>query len=194
MAADEGQLLGGNGPFAVVPLSEDCGFIEWVPQTVTLRNVCTEVYAAEGLTDMKSTLASVHSTYKNFSGKRRSELLDKVLHVFPPRLHRWLLSKWSEPAAWHNARLAFTRTNAVWSMVGHIVGLGDRHGENILIDASSGDVVHVDFSCLFDRGLILEVPEMVPFRLTQNLIDGFGVSGYEGVFRKSCEITLQARH
>jgi serine/threonine-protein kinase ATR len=35
--------------------------------------------------------------------------------------------------------------------VGHVVGLGDRHGENILIDASSGDVVHVDFSCLFDR-------------------------------------------
>lgn len=50
-------------------------------------------------------------------GKRRSELLDKVLAMFPPRLHRWLLSKWSEPAAWHNARLAFTRTNAVWSMV-----------------------------------------------------------------------------
>lgn len=43
------------------------------------------------------------------------------------------------------------------------------------------------------QGLLLEVPEMVPFRLTQNLIDGFGVSGYEGVFRKSCEITLQAR-
>lgn len=31
------------------------------------------------------------------------------------------------------------------------MGLGDRHGENILVDASSGDVVHVDFSCLFDR-------------------------------------------
>ncbi len=38
-----------------------------------------------------------------------------------------------------------------FEQVGHIVGLGDRHGENILIDASSGDVVHVDFSCLFDR-------------------------------------------
>ncbi|BDA43155.1 Serine/threonine-protein kinase ATR at C-terminar half [Coccomyxa sp. Obi] len=179
--------------FAVVPLSEDCGFIEWVPQTVTLRNICNEVYAAEGITDMRSTLASVNTIHKNHiaAPNRRSEWLNKVLQMFPPRLHRWLLSKWSEPAAWHNARLAFTRTNAVWSMVGHIVGLGDRHGENILVDASSGDVVHVDFSCLFDRGLLLEVPEMVPFRLTQNLIDGFGVSGYEGVFRKSCEITLQ---
>ena len=32
---------------------------------------------------------------------------------------------------------------------------------------------------------------MVPFRLTQNLVDGFGASGVEGVFRKSCEVTLQ---
>ncbi len=31
------------------------------------------------------------------------------------------------------------------------MGLGDRHGENMLFDASSGDVVHVDFSCLFDK-------------------------------------------
>lgn len=43
-------------------------------------------------------------------------------------------------------------------------GLGDRHGENILVDQSNGDVVHVDFSCLFDKGLTLEKPEMVPFR------------------------------
>ena len=27
-----------------------------------------------------------------------------------------------------------------------------------------GDVMHVDFGCLFDKGLTLEVPEMVPFR------------------------------
>ena len=32
---------------------------------------------------------------------------------------------------------------------------------------------------------------MVPFRLTQNVIDGFGVSGYEGVYRKVAEITLR---
>ena len=131
------------------------------------------------------------------------------------------------------------------------MGLGDRHGENMLFDASSGDVVHVDFSCLFDKvwgglpqdaacarscrhltpcmshwktstvttvsqrctrlfahvrsrhwcdsaqdlcgvqGLTLEAPEVVPFRLTQNLVDGFGASGVEGVYRKSCEVTLQ---
>jgi serine/threonine-protein kinase ATR len=51
-----------------------------------------------------------------------------VLATLPPRLHRWFLARWAEPAAWHAARLAFTRTAAVMSMVGHICGLGDRHG------------------------------------------------------------------
>ena len=84
-------------------------------------------------------------------GKRRSELLHKLLALYPPVLHRWFLARIPEPASWHRARLAFTRTTAVWSMVGHIVGLGDRHGENILLDATTGDCVHVDFAFLFDR-------------------------------------------
>ena len=90
-------------------------------------------------------------------GKRRSELLNKVLACYPPVLHRWFLARFPEPATWHRARLAFTRTTAVWSMVGHIVGLGDRHGENILLDATTGDCVHVDFAFLFDRVKCLAV-------------------------------------
>jgi phosphatidylinositol kinase/protein kinase (PI-3 family) len=30
------------------------------------------------------------------------------------------------------------------------------------------------------KGLLLETPEKVPFRLTQNVVDGFGVTGVEG--------------
>ena len=29
--------------------------------------------------------------------------------------------------------------------------LGDRHLENILMDSHTGDVVHVDFNCLFEK-------------------------------------------
>lgn len=45
--------------------------------------------------------------------------------------------------------------------------------------------------CLCVQGLTLTIPEMVPFRLTQNLVDAFGVSGIEGVFRRACEVALQ---
>ena len=36
-------------------------------------------------------------------------------------------------------------------MVGYILGLGDRHGENILYDSTNGNSVHVDFNCLFGK-------------------------------------------
>ena len=51
--------------------------------------------------------------HKRTQGKRRAELLDTVLGLLPPRFHVWLLAKFTEPAAWLNARLAFTRTAAV---------------------------------------------------------------------------------
>lgn len=127
------------------------------------------------------------------TGSRKAELLNRVLSNLPPRLHRWLLARFPEPGAWLAARLSFSRAAAAWSMVGHALGLGDRHGENIMIDATCGEVVHVDFGCLFDRGLTLEVPEMVPFRLTQNVADACGVSGVEGGFRRAAEITLAVR-
>lgn len=41
------------------------------------------------------------------------------------------------------------------------------------------------------QGKLLEIPERVPFRLTQNLIDALGVTGVEGVYRKAAEITMQ---
>ena len=77
------------------------------------------------------------------------------------------------------------------SMVGYVLGLGDRHGENILFDESTGDTLHVDFNCLFDKGLSFEKPEKVPFRLTQNMVDALGVTGYEGVFRRTCENAMR---
>ena len=72
-----------------------------------------------------------------------------------------------------------------------IIRLGDRHGENILLDEKSGDMVHIDLNCLFWKGLTFEEPEKVPFRLTPHMVDALGVSGYEGVFRKVCEIALR---
>ncbi len=51
----------------------------------------------------------------------------------------------------YSSRLSYARTSAVMSMVGYILGLGDRHGENVLFDSTTGDCVHVDFNCLFNR-------------------------------------------
>ena len=60
--------------------------------------------------------------------------------------------------------------------------MGDRHGENLLLHAKTGACVHVDFNCLFEKGLTFEKPEKVPFRLTHNMVDAMGPAGHQGTF------------
>jgi ataxia telangiectasia mutated family protein len=48
-------------------------------------------------------------------------------------------------------RLTYTRSVATASIVGHVLGIGDRHGSNILMDNHKGEVVHIDFGIAFDQ-------------------------------------------
>ena len=61
------------------------------------------------------------------------------------------MEEFSGPTAWLESRTKFSRTLAVMSFVGYVLGLGDRHSENILLDATTGAAVHVDFNCLFEK-------------------------------------------
>lgn len=76
-------------------------------------------------------------------------------------------------------------------MVGYIMGIGDRHVNNILIDKSTAEVIHIDFGIALERGKLLPTPEKVPFRLTRDLVAAMGCFGVDGLFRTSCEITMQ---
>ena len=50
-----------------------------------------------------------------------------------------------------------------------MLGLGDRHLDNLLLDKHTGRVVHIDYNIVFDKGQQLRVPEIVPFRLTHTM-------------------------
>jgi len=176
--------------YAVTPLNEECGLIEWVDNLKTLRDILIKVYQPKNIsinyTDIKLILddaCSDESKYPLFT--------ERLLPQFPPVFHEWFVEMFPEPSAWFSARLKYTRSCAVMSMVGHVLGLGDRHGENILFEEGNGGTFHVDFNCLFDKGMTFEKPELVPFRLTHNMVDAFGAYGYDGPFRKSCELTLE---
>ncbi|GAA6005621.1 hypothetical protein JCM10207_005273 [Rhodosporidiobolus poonsookiae] len=177
--------------YSVVPINEECGLIEWVPHVVVLRGLLNKAYTARGIASWGPELKKVFDTIRDDPRKTGTRFEREVLTQFPSVFHDWFLENFPEPSAWHRARLAYSRTAAVISIVGFVLGLGDRHCENILLDGTTGDTVHVDFNCLFDKGRTFEVAEKVPFRLTHNIIDGMGVTGVEGVFRRSAEITLR---
>jgi serine/threonine-protein kinase ATR len=173
--------------YAVLPLTEDCGILEWVHHTTNFRALLTPYHNALGL---PQDFVQVRQMYEQYAHDKVS-LYRELCIMFPPVFHKWFLDKFPDPSAWFDSRLLFARTAAAWSIVGWSIGLGDRHGENVLVNVSSGECVHVDFDCLFDKGKTLSEPEVVPFRLTPNIVDAFGVCKTEGLYRKACEVTMQ---
>ena len=177
--------------YAVICLDEMSGILEWVENTKGIRKVMEQVFGKRSH-DLKATRKALERLQK------KKLPLEVMLHQYrtsilprhPPRFHRWFSTTFAEPGAWLEARTRFTRSAATWSMAGHVIGLGDRHTENLMVDESTGECVHVDFDCLFDKGLNLVVPEIVPFRLTPHMVDGMGIAGVDGVFRRSCEISM----
>ena len=65
-------------------------------------------------------------------------------------LHRvlWLKSRNSE--IWLERRTNYTRSTGVMSMVGYLLGLGDRHPSNLMLDRFSGKLLHIDFGDCFE--------------------------------------------
>ena len=77
-------------------------------------------------------------------------------------------------------------------MVGYILGLGDRHPSNLLLDRVTGKVVHIDFGDCFEVAMHREkYPERVPFRLTRMLTFAMEVSNIEGSYRITCEAVMR---
>lgn len=81
-------------------------------------------------------------------------------------------------------------------MVGYILGLGDRHPSNLMIDRLSGKVLHIDFGDCFEVAMTREkFPEKIPFRLTRMLIKAMEATGIDGTYRITCEQVLKVlRH
>uniref|UniRef100_A0A0P4WEM1 non-specific serine/threonine protein kinase n=1 Tax=Scylla olivacea TaxID=85551 RepID=A0A0P4WEM1_SCYOL len=92
---------------------------------------------------------------------------------------------------WWSMTQTYAISTAVMSMIGYIIGLGDRHLDNVLVNLTSGEVVHIDYNVCFEKGKNLRVPEKVPYRMTQNIEAALGVTGTEGIFRSACEQVLR---
>ncbi|HLD77917.1 MAG TPA: PIKK family serine/threonine-protein kinase, partial [archaeon] len=187
--------------YAVLPLGERVGLIEWVDDVQPLFSVVAatdrplEAYYAElgkrgGGEDGAAAIAS---------GRRRRATPEDLRAVYDALkrsqpddvLARYLWSVSRTSSDWLAKVATYRSTLAVMSMVGHVLGLGDRHLDNILIRPRTGEVVHIDFNVCFDKGRRLLVPELVPFRLTRNLERALGPARSAGAFHRCCVRALE---
>lgn len=179
--------------YKVLPLTASSGLIEFVPNTIPLHEFLMPAHERYYPRDLKGAQCRKEIfNVQNRSVDTRISTYRSVTDRFHPVMKHFFMEYFEDPDDWFARRLAYTRTTAAISMLGHVLGLGDRHGHNILLDTKTGEVVHIDLGVAFEAGRILPVPELVPFRLTRDIVDGMGVTKTEGIFRRCCEFTLDA--
>ncbi|KAI9091315.1 armadillo-type protein [Phlyctochytrium arcticum] len=177
--------------YPVIPLSPNSGLIGWVPHCDTLHTLIRDYRESRKilLNIEHRLMLQMAPDYDNLTLLQKVEVFEYALeNTTGQDLYKvlWLKSKNSE--VWLDRRTNYTRSLAVMSMVGYILGLGDRHPSNLMLDRFTGKVIHIDFGDCFEVAMHREkFPEKIPFRLTRMLINAMEVSGIEGNFRITCE-------
>ncbi|KAJ3318863.1 Serine/threonine-protein kinase smg1 [Boothiomyces sp. JEL0866] len=207
--------------YSVIPFGRSYGMIQWIDNASGLFSLYRKWQYWEHTAKLLQKKEEVNITvshpprpYDSFMGKIQNAIKGGKMTKTLPR-NQWPLEVlksvfielrsetpsdiianelWTSsctPISWWLKSKKFAQTVAVMSIVGYILGLGDRHLDNILIDLEEGSIVHVDFNVCFEKGKRLRVPETVPFRLTQNIVSAFGPTGVEGSFRIACQEVLK---
>ncbi|KAI8822887.1 uncharacterized protein EV422DRAFT_522547 [Fimicolochytrium jonesii] len=179
--------------YKVVPLAPRVGLVEWVSNTAPIGEFLVRAHSGYHPGDWKPNecRSRMMDEHKKGSTSSKLNLYRQIEANFKPVFRHFLFENFSDPLDWFERRLAYTRSVAASSIAGYVVGLGDRHAQNILIDKGTAEVIHIDLGIAFDQGKVLTVPELVPFRLTRDIVDGMGLLGVEGAFRRGCEETMK---
>lgn len=181
--------------YKVLPLSPNFGLIGWVPNSSTVHQVIQSGRSRRNIPlDFEiSILKKYANNYDFLEQDEKYELFQKCINETPgDDLKVFLLSQSKNSSHWIRRRLNFMASLASMNMVGYILGLGDRHLSNLMVEFSNCSLFHIDFGDCFEVAMNRkEFPEKVPFRLTRILVNAFEVSGVEGTYRACSESSIR---
>lgn len=184
--------------YSVIPLSTNSGLIGWVPHCDTLHTLIRDYRERKKclLNIEHRIMLRMAPDYDRLLLMQKVEVFEHAMgHTAGDDLARLLWLKSPSSEVWFERRTNYTRSLAVMSMVGYILGLGDRHPSNIMLDRVTGKILHIDFGDCFEVAVTREkFPEKIPFRLTRMLINAMEVTGIEGTYRRTCESVMTVLH
>ncbi|CAD5209675.1 unnamed protein product [Bursaphelenchus xylophilus] len=180
--------------YSIIALSQSSGLIGWVPNCDTLHTLIRDYREKHHITisEEHTRMQKLVIDIEKLTLMQKVEVFDEALRSTSGddlRQTLWMKSPNSE--VWFDRRTNYTRSMACMSMVGYVLGLGDRHPSNLMLDRLSGKIVHIDFGDCFEVAMKrVKYPEKIPFRLTRMLVRAMEVTGIEGNFRLTCEKVL----
>jgi FKBP12-rapamycin complex-associated protein len=180
--------------YNVIPLSQNCGLLEWLNDCDTLQSLIVEYREKNEIPIAleHSNIQKKASDYEKLLPMQKLELFEMCYEYPGDDLAKILVFKSLTIENWLIRRTNYIRSLAVMSMVGYILGLGDRHPCNIMLDRATSKIIHIDFGDCFETAIQRDkYPEKVPFRLTRILINAMESTGIEGTFRHTCESVMK---
>ncbi|VDM18615.1 unnamed protein product [Hydatigera taeniaeformis] len=194
--------------YAVVPVSSTRGLIQWLSSTTTLFTFATNAMTVQESAHYSSERSELAAKAADHSGdflwgseadsaSMVSQFTELENFVFSLRLLRRGLRNSVATSAEHffALRYRFISSHAAICAVHFVLGVGDRHMGNFLLDVSTGSLVGIDFGFAFGVTLSFPTPEYVPIRLTASLRELLEPSGPAGLFGSTLYRTLASlRH
>lgn len=204
--------------YDVVPMTSRVGILEWVVNTLPLKAIVenqmriglkkgqkeeqaiilrNDAYRVHGeWIEKYTTRGGAHLKFLSmieYASRKEVEKVVKTQHdkVKWDLLRSGVLSLTSNAEAFISVRKNFTISLAVFSIASYIIGIGDRHLDNFLLNLVNGEVIGIDFGYSFGTATqVLPIPELVPFRLTRQFINLLKPHGIQGLLQHSMVNTL----
>lgn len=183
--------------FPVIPLSQTTGLIGWLKSYDTLHVLIHDWREKNDIpiSMEHKEIVRLTSDGDNLPIIKKVEAFEAALKTSEGRdLALVMWNRCLSAEEWQVQRSTFVRSLATSSMVGYILGLGDRHPSNLMIDRKTGQIAHIDFGDCFEVAMRRKrFPETVPFRLTRMLVKTMDASGLvpSGPFFSTCVKVMQ---
>ncbi|KAJ1766471.1 hypothetical protein LPJ74_005872 [Coemansia sp. RSA 1843] len=126
-----------------------------------------QVYMSYAQNILKKAKINPGLPFEKWPTSVASKVYDAVATSVPADLlYQHMLKSSQSPSHLYLLMTSMVRSISMSSIVGYVLGLGDRHLDNLLVDTRRGRLVQIDFNVCYDFGSVSHVPENVPFRMT----------------------------
>ncbi|XP_077126580.1 DNA-dependent protein kinase catalytic subunit [Ranitomeya variabilis] len=178
--------------YQVIPMTTRIGIIEWLENTNTLKDFILSTLTKQERTDFhgrnspdkhynawldkKSMIGNPQQHIDSYVSANRdsavSSFKEREALVPGDLLRRAFIKMSATPEAFLALRSHFVRSHALLCISHWILGIGDRHLSNFMVNMETGGMIGIDFGHAFGTATqFLPVPELMPFRLTRQIIN-----------------------
>ncbi|XP_053349394.1 DNA-dependent protein kinase catalytic subunit [Clarias gariepinus] len=197
--------------YQVVPITSRVGLIEWMENTCTLK----EFLASKATDKEQRNITLPHQIYDSWLSKiagkiegirryaesyGKASCKDTVMNfkrieqsVPEDLLRRAFVKMSTTPEAFLSLRSHFASSHALLCISHWVLGIGDRHLSNFMINTETGGMIGIDFGHAFGSATqFLPVPELMPFRLTRQIVSLMKPMAESGLIRSVMVHSLRA--